>query len=101
MVLGLNGCRWVLWDGGVIGFRVCVFFCRPKRLVARAAINSTGFWTPEAAVPNYDIWSIRKDLEVPSWGFLGESPRAQGGQGPPPMLAERFQSVITQLFQQV
>lgn len=71
-----------------------------KRLVARAAINSTGFWTPEAAVPNYDIWSIRNDLEVPTSGFLGEGARAQGGQGPPPMLAERFQSVITQLFQQ-
>jgi len=71
-----------------------------RRLVARAAINSTGFWTPEAVVPNYDIWSIRNDLEVPTSGFLGDSARAQGGQGPPPMLAERFQSVITQLFQQ-
>lgn len=26
---------------------------------------------------------------------------AQGGQGPPPMVQERFQSVITQLFQHV
>lgn len=42
----------------------------------------------------------RNDLEVPTSGFLGGSVRAQG-QGPPPMLAERFQSVITQLFQQV
>lgn len=43
----------------------------------------------------------RNDLELPTSGFMGQSPRAQGGQGPPPMLAERFQSVITQLFQQV
>lgn len=71
-----------------------------KRLVARAAINSTGFWTPEGVVPNHDIWSIRKDLELPGSAFMGDSARAQGGQGPPPMLAERFQSVITQLFQQ-
>lgn len=47
------------------------------------------------------FYLCRNDLEVPSSGFLGEGARAQGGQGPPPMLAERFQSVITQLFQQV
>jgi hypothetical protein len=44
-------------------------------------------------------WENRNDLELPTSAYLG--PVAQGGQGPPPMLAERFQSVITQLFQQV
>jgi ATP-dependent Clp protease protease subunit len=44
-------------------------------------------------------WENRNDLDLPTSAYLG--PVAQGGQGPPPMLAERFQSVITQLFQQV
>lgn len=44
------------------------------------------------------IWSIRDDLQVPASPYL--SPYAtQGAQGPPPMLQERFQSVISQLFQ--
>jgi ATP-dependent Clp protease protease subunit len=69
--------------------------------VARAAVTSEGFWTPDSLpTPSYDVWSIRKDLEVPTSAYFGGSVVAQGGQGPPPMLAERFQSVITQLFQQ-
>ncbi|KAL9234894.1 hypothetical protein vseg_009710 [Gypsophila vaccaria] len=42
------------------------------------------------------IWSIREDLVVPSSPYF---PAYAQGQGPPPMVAERFQSVITQLFQ--
>jgi hypothetical protein len=91
--IGFRGLMTDFVFGGVMG--------SSKRLVARAAINSTGFWTPEGVVPNHDIWSIKKDLELPGSAFMGDSARAQGGQGPPPMLAERFQSVITQLFQQV
>jgi hypothetical protein len=44
-------------------------------------------------------WGNRDDLELPTLAYSG--PIAQGGQGPPLMLAEWFQSVITQLFQQV
>lgn len=62
------------WDGGFwwvlfysmrwrtdqfLGLWFLKFLCCRKRLVARASITSTGFWTPEAVVPNYDIWSIR------------------------------------------
>ncbi|GLJ44246.1 hypothetical protein SUGI_0924540 [Cryptomeria japonica] len=43
------------------------------------------------------IWSIRGDLKVPSSPYCNAD--AQGSQGPPPMLYERFQSVISQLFQ--
>lgn len=56
-------------------------------------VRSEGFWTPTDGNVVSPVWSIRSDIEVP------KSIYAQGGQGPPPMLAERFQSVITQLFQ--
>uniref|UniRef100_A0A0D6QUW2 ATP-dependent Clp protease proteolytic subunit n=1 Tax=Araucaria cunninghamii TaxID=56994 RepID=A0A0D6QUW2_ARACU len=61
-----------------------------------SSIQSEGFWSPKATAYG-DIWSIRNDLEVPSSPYC--SPYAQGQQGPPPMLMERFQSVISQLFQ--
>lgn len=61
-----------------------------------SSIRSEGFWSPESTVSS-GIWSIRNDLEVPSSLYGGTY--AQGGQGPPPMLQERFQSVISQLFQ--
>ncbi|KAK9086298.1 hypothetical protein Syun_028692 [Stephania yunnanensis] len=43
------------------------------------------------------IWSIREDLQVPSSPYFPAY--AQGPQGPPPMVQERFHSVISQLFQ--
>ncbi|GFP80611.1 ATP-dependent clp protease proteolytic subunit 5 chloroplastic [Phtheirospermum japonicum] len=43
------------------------------------------------------IWSIREDLQVPSSPYFPAY--AQGAQGPPPMVQERFMSVISQLFQ--
>lgn len=42
------------------------------------------------------IWSIREDVQVPSSPYF---PTYAQGQGPPPMMQERFQSVISQLFQ--
>ncbi|KAA0044418.1 hypothetical protein IC582_017450 [Cucumis melo] len=42
------------------------------------------------------IWSIRDDVQVPSSPYF---PVYAQGQGPPPMVQERFQSVISQLFQ--
>ncbi|XP_055816590.1 ATP-dependent Clp protease proteolytic subunit 5, chloroplastic [Solanum dulcamara] len=42
------------------------------------------------------IWSIRDDVQIPSSPYF---PTYAQGQGPPPMVQERFQSVISQLFQ--
>ncbi|KAK4750914.1 hypothetical protein SAY87_004396 [Trapa incisa] len=42
------------------------------------------------------IWSIRDDLQIPSSPYF---PTYAQGQGPSPMVQERFQSVISQLFQ--
>ncbi|KAF8394669.1 hypothetical protein HHK36_020885 [Tetracentron sinense] len=60
------------------------------------AIYSDGFWAPERS-SRQGIWSVREDLQVPSSPYFPAY--AQGGQGPPPMVQERFQSVISQLFQ--
>ncbi|XP_008808670.1 ATP-dependent Clp protease proteolytic subunit 5, chloroplastic-like isoform X2 [Phoenix dactylifera] len=60
------------------------------------AIYSSGSWAPDR-VQRKGIWSIRDDLIVPSSPYFPVE--AQGGQGPPPMVQERFQSVISQLFQ--
>ncbi|XP_058770318.1 ATP-dependent Clp protease proteolytic subunit 5, chloroplastic-like [Vicia villosa] len=53
------------------------------------------FWGPQRSL-HQGIWSIREDLGVPSSPYL---PVYAQGQGPPPMVQERFQSVISQLFQ--
>lgn len=42
------------------------------------------------------IWSIRDDLQMPPSPYF---PTYAQGQGPPPMVQERFMSVISQLFQ--
>ncbi|GAV83624.1 CLP_protease domain-containing protein [Cephalotus follicularis] len=52
------------------------------------------FWAPERNV-RQGIWSIRDDLQIPSTAYIP----AYAGQGPPAMVQERFQSVISQLFQ--
>ncbi|KAH1259832.1 ATP-dependent Clp protease proteolytic subunit 5, chloroplastic [Glycine max] len=59
------------------------------------AVYGDEFWTPERS-SRPGIWSIRSDLQVPSSPYF---PTYAQGQGPPPMVAERFQSVISQLFQ--
>ncbi|KAF3783262.1 ATP-dependent Clp protease proteolytic subunit 5 [Nymphaea thermarum] len=59
------------------------------------AIYSGGYWIPEP-ISRKGVWSIRDDLQIPSSPYF---PTAQAGQGPPPMVQERFQSVISQLFQ--
>lgn len=43
--------------------------------------------------------NCRDDLQIPSSAYFPAY--AQGGQGPPPMVQERFQSVVSQLFQHV
>ncbi|XP_022155316.1 ATP-dependent Clp protease proteolytic subunit 5, chloroplastic [Momordica charantia] len=42
------------------------------------------------------LWSIRDDVQIPSSPYF---PTYAQGQGPPPMVQERFHSVISQLFQ--
>ncbi|KAH9627084.1 hypothetical protein KSS87_023772 [Heliosperma pusillum] len=65
-----------------------------RRSLKVNAVYSDGFSTRR---DEHDgIWSIREDLVPPSSPYF---PVYAQGQGPPPMVAERFQSVITQLFQ--
>ncbi|GLT43125.1 hypothetical protein SLA2020_170960 [Shorea laevis] len=59
------------------------------------AMYSDEIWTPESG-SRQGIWSIRDDLEVPSSPYF---PVYAQGQGPSPVLQERFQSVVSQLFQ--
>ncbi|XP_009111195.1 ATP-dependent Clp protease proteolytic subunit 5, chloroplastic [Brassica rapa] len=60
----------------------------------RKAVYSDGnLWTPAPPSPQ-GVWSIRDDLQVPSSPYFPAY-----AQGPPPMVQERFQSIITQLFQ--
>ncbi|CAA2966315.1 ATP-dependent Clp protease proteolytic subunit 5, chloroplastic-like [Olea europaea var. sylvestris] len=58
-------------------------------------------YAPEFYASDYSsrqgIWSMRDDLQVPSSPYFPAY--GQGGQGPPPMVQERFMSVISQLFQ--
>lgn len=44
------------------------------------------------------MFVFRDDLQVPSSPYF---PAYAQAQGPPPMMQERFQSVISQLFQHV
>ncbi|KAG8475284.1 hypothetical protein CXB51_032115 [Gossypium anomalum] len=53
------------------------------------------FWAAETS-SRKGIWSIRDDLQLPSSAYI---PMNAQGQGPPPMVQERFQSVVSQLFQ--
>ncbi|XP_058068072.1 ATP-dependent Clp protease proteolytic subunit 5, chloroplastic [Magnolia sinica] len=68
---------------------------RRRCLISPKAVYS-GFQTSHHPLRR-GIWSIREDLELPSSPYFPVN--AQGGQGPPPMVQERFQSVISQLFQ--
>ncbi|KAM7481783.1 hypothetical protein LguiB_006366 [Lonicera macranthoides] len=67
-------------------------YCRSSPV---KAVYSGGDWSSEKTSRN-GIWSIRDDLQVPSSPYFPVNSR---GQGPPPMVQERFQSVISQLFQ--
>ncbi|GAB4835675.1 ATP-dependent Clp protease proteolytic subunit 5 [Ancistrocladus abbreviatus] len=66
-----------------------------RRRSTAKAVYSEGFGIAESA-QRRGIWSIRDDLVVPSSPYF---PAYAQGQGPPPMVQERFQSVISQLFQ--
>ncbi|MED6147657.1 ATP-dependent Clp protease proteolytic subunit 5 [Stylosanthes scabra] len=61
------------------------------------ALNVEEFWATQSSSSSCQgVWSIRDDLQVPSSPYI---PAYAQGQGPPPMVQERFQSVISQLFQ--
>ncbi|KAL0389724.1 UNVERIFIED_CONTAM: ATP-dependent Clp protease proteolytic subunit, chloroplastic [Sesamum calycinum] len=60
------------------------------------AVYAPEFYAPEKS-SRHGIWSIRDDLQIPSSPYFPAY--AQGAQGPPPMVQERFMSVISQLFQ--
>jgi len=57
----------------------------PRKISVSAALKSEGYWIP-SSFDSYNLWSIRDDLELPTLAYSG--PIAQGGQGPPLMLAE-------------
>ncbi|KAH9308319.1 hypothetical protein KI387_036230, partial [Taxus chinensis] len=63
--------------------------------LSSTGIRSESFWNPQVTV-NPGVWSMRRDLEAPSSPYCTTYAR---GRGPPPMLYDRFQSVISQLFQ--
>ncbi|KAH0470884.1 hypothetical protein IEQ34_000607 [Dendrobium chrysotoxum] len=71
-----------------------------KNLLRRRS-SPKAIYSNRSRTPDQDsrkgIWSIRDDLLVPSSPYFPVE--SQGGQGPPPMVQERFQSVISQLFQ--
>ncbi|MBA0859761.1 hypothetical protein Goshw_010406 [Gossypium schwendimanii] len=54
------------------------------------AVYTGEFWAPEKS-SRHGIWSIRDDLQIPSSPYF---PAYAQGQGPPPMVQERFQSRI-------
>ncbi|WCJ22328.1 ATP-dependent Clp protease proteolytic subunit [Euphorbia peplus] len=62
------------------------------------AVYSGEFWSPQKS-SRQGIWSIRDDVEIPSSPFIPTYANQGQAQGPPPMVHERFQSVISQLFQ--
>jgi ATP-dependent Clp protease protease subunit len=55
------------------------------------------FGEPESSLRN-GAWSIRDDLQTPSSPYFPVLAQ-QGEEGPPPMLQERFFTVISQLFE--
>lgn len=62
------------------------------------AVYSGEFWAPERS-SRQGIWSIRDDVQIPSSPYFPAYANGAQAQGPPPMVHERFQSVISQLFQ--
>ncbi|KAH9730788.1 ATP-dependent clp protease proteolytic subunit 5 [Citrus sinensis] len=79
-----------------IGSRKLVSIQKNLRNSSVRAVYSGKFWAPDRSY-RQGIWSIRDDLQIPSSPYFPVH-----AQGPPPanpMVQERFQSVISQLFQ--
>uniref|UniRef100_A0A2P2MSR7 ATP-dependent Clp protease proteolytic subunit n=1 Tax=Rhizophora mucronata TaxID=61149 RepID=A0A2P2MSR7_RHIMU len=74
-----------------------------RKNISTQSVYSGRFWAPGES-SRQGIWSIRDDVTIPSSPYFPAHANGQGGeggqgQGPPPMVHERFQSVISQLFQ--
>ncbi|XP_073154261.1 ATP-dependent Clp protease proteolytic subunit 5, chloroplastic [Henckelia pumila] len=67
-----------------------------RKLRIRSSMYAPQYYAPEKSSRS-GVWSIRDDLQVPSSPYFPAY--AQSAQGPPPMVQERFMSVISQLFQ--
>uniref|UniRef100_A0A804R808 ATP-dependent Clp protease proteolytic subunit n=1 Tax=Zea mays TaxID=4577 RepID=A0A804R808_MAIZE len=71
-----------------------------SRRCARAVTTAVaGGAVPYGANPRRGIWSIRDDLVVPRSPYFPVESAAGQERGPSPMVMERFQSVVSQLFQ--
>ncbi|KAG8063661.1 hypothetical protein GUJ93_ZPchr0003g18313 [Zizania palustris] len=71
---------------------------RCARAVAAAAAGGVGVGAHGAAQKR-GIWSIRDDLVVPRSPYFPVEYAAGQERGPSPLVMERFQSVVSQLFQ--
>uniref|UniRef100_J3LN39 ATP-dependent Clp protease proteolytic subunit n=1 Tax=Oryza brachyantha TaxID=4533 RepID=J3LN39_ORYBR len=65
---------------------------------AVAAVGGVGVG-PHGAAQRRGIWSIRDDLVVPRSPYFPVEYASGQERGPSPMVMERFQSVVSQLFQ--
>ncbi|CAI8615197.1 unnamed protein product [Vicia faba] len=67
-----------------------------RKVTQKSALKVKAVYANENSFSSHEIWSIREDLQVPSSPYI---PVHAQGQGPQPMVQERFHSVISQLFQ--
>ncbi|KAK3147445.1 hypothetical protein QOZ80_3BG0282460 [Eleusine coracana subsp. coracana] len=70
-----------------------------NRRCARAVKASAGGAGTYGAAQQHGIWSIRDDLVVPRSPYFPVEYASGQERGPSPMVMERFQSVVSQLFQ--
>ncbi|EEE58923.1 hypothetical protein OsJ_10573 [Oryza sativa Japonica Group] len=70
-----------------------------SRRCARALANAAAAAGHGAAHQRSGIWSIRDDLVVPRSPYFPVEYASGQERGPSPMVMERFQSVVSQLFQ--
>ncbi|KAK3151423.1 hypothetical protein QOZ80_3AG0245680 [Eleusine coracana subsp. coracana] len=70
-----------------------------NRRCAHAVKASTGGAGTYGASQRHGIWSIRDDLVVPRSPYFPVEYASGQERGPSPMVMERFQSVVSQLFQ--
>ncbi|EER92371.1 hypothetical protein BDA96_01G420400 [Sorghum bicolor] len=72
---------------------------RSRRCARAVTAAVAGGPVPYGAAPRRGIWSIRDDLVVPRSPYFPVESAAGQERGPSPMVMERFQSVVSQLFQ--
>ncbi|XP_066388119.1 ATP-dependent Clp protease proteolytic subunit 5, chloroplastic-like isoform X1 [Miscanthus floridulus] len=72
---------------------------RSRRCARAVTAAVAGGAVPYGATLRRGIWSIRDDLVVPRSPYFPVESAAGQERGPSPMVMERFQSVVSQLFQ--